>query len=436
MSGGQLAAFVALQSDPLGLLGDIFYSKPEELAALRIDPNYLMTLKRMAETYLGDTAFSQLQHNVVRDILEHRLPLSAVELIERFVARVQGERRKWRLRAAIAAGPSGADDFTMDQFIAHAAAELKKVQQPPSAPKSGMSMTRRGDRNWTLAIHGKGAAITALFRTLRAAAAQVEGEDPKHAEPQDFGGVHGSAAGTQGTQGAAGTQDTAGIQGTQGTAGEPLEPSEPNVPNEPRGSRATFPSPEPLEPAEAILKALSHGYGQHGHDQHGQPLGRILQVFTPIVQVPLDAATKILDGTQDETLFACSDGVRRTATELASSIISNEWGFALFHPVQGPVDLVFASRTANRKQRLLAMSEHATCAWDGCQRPVEECEMHHIQAWKHGGPTNMANLVPLCSFHNAWNDDDPLAPSRHGRIERRNGVVGRVFRKGKRFSPG
>ena len=31
--------------------------------------------------------------------------------------------------------------------------------------------------------------------------------------------------------------------------------------------------------------------------------------------------------------------------------------------------------------------------------------MHHIEAWSQGGETNIANLIPLCKYHNRVNDD-------------------------------
>ena len=39
------------------------------------------------------------------------------------------------------------------------------------------------------------------------------------------------------------------------------------------------------------------------------------------------------------------------------------------------------------------------CRFPGCDRPHTWCEGHHLQPWQHGGPTNMANLVMLCSRH-------------------------------------
>ena len=42
--------------------------------------------------------------------------------------------------------------------------------------------------------------------------------------------------------------------------------------------------------------------------------------------------------------------------------------------------------------------------------------------WARGGPTNLANLAPLCRYHNRVNDDVP-GRSRRGRIVRRQGRI-------------
>jgi hypothetical protein len=39
------------------------------------------------------------------------------------------------------------------------------------------------------------------------------------------------------------------------------------------------------------------------------------------------------------------------------------------------------------------------CRFPGCDRPTAWCEGHHIQPWQAGGPTQLGNLVLLCSRH-------------------------------------
>ncbi|HET6832256.1 MAG TPA: DUF222 domain-containing protein [Acidimicrobiales bacterium] len=39
------------------------------------------------------------------------------------------------------------------------------------------------------------------------------------------------------------------------------------------------------------------------------------------------------------------------------------------------------------------------CRFPGCDRPPAWCEGHHVRPWQHGGPTQLSNLVLLCSRH-------------------------------------
>ncbi|MGH9003011.1 MAG: DUF222 domain-containing protein [Acidimicrobiia bacterium] len=39
------------------------------------------------------------------------------------------------------------------------------------------------------------------------------------------------------------------------------------------------------------------------------------------------------------------------------------------------------------------------CRFPGCDRPAHWCEGHHVRFWDHGGPTQLANLVLVCSRH-------------------------------------
>jgi hypothetical protein len=39
------------------------------------------------------------------------------------------------------------------------------------------------------------------------------------------------------------------------------------------------------------------------------------------------------------------------------------------------------------------------CRYPGCNRPGSWCQAHHIKHWRHGGETNLDNLVLLCGRH-------------------------------------
>lgn len=63
------------------------------------------------------------------------------------------------------------------------------------------------------------------------------------------------------------------------------------------------------------------------------------------------------------------------------------------------LDMGRASRLASPQQRKALEAMHPTCAVPRCAVPVARCEPHHIDYWINGGPTDLANLVPLCAEH-------------------------------------
>ncbi len=62
---------------------------------------------------------------------------------------------------------------------------------------------------------------------------------------------------------------------------------------------------------------------------------------------------------------------------------------------------------------------HPTCAITGCTRPFAWCELHHLIAWAKGGPTDLANAIPLCGYHHRRaHDPDYHLTHHHGREHR------------------
>ena len=72
----------------------------------------------------------------------------------------------------------------------------------------------------------------------------------------------------------------------------------------------------------------------------------------------------------------------------------------MLHGVDGqPLDLGDRVRLASRNQRLALEAKYPTCEIPGCDVPFAWCELHHLVPWEDGGPTDMDNLRPRCSFH-------------------------------------
>jgi hypothetical protein len=65
----------------------------------------------------------------------------------------------------------------------------------------------------------------------------------------------------------------------------------------------------------------------------------------------------------------------------------------------GVLDLGRACRLASRAQRRALRALYATCAVPGCAVKYDNCRLHHVVRWEDGGPTDLANLLPLCERH-------------------------------------
>ena len=82
-------------------------------------------------------------------------------------------------------------------------------------------------------------------------------------------------------------------------------------------------------------------------------------------------------------------------TDVATVIVRN--GIVLHAP--GELNLGRTTRLANRAQRRALRGLYTTCAIPGCHTSYDRCKLHHITWWRHGGRTDLDNLVPLCTHH-------------------------------------
>ncbi len=96
----------------------------------------------------------------------------------------------------------------------------------------------------------------------------------------------------------------------------------------------------------------------------------------------------------------------------------------------GELDLGRSTRLANRAQRRALRAVYATCAVPGCTVAFNHTKPHHVHWWRHGGPTDLGNLLPLCSkHHHAAHEGGwllTLGPNRELSIELPNGQIMRT----------
>ena len=64
-----------------------------------------------------------------------------------------------------------------------------------------------------------------------------------------------------------------------------------------------------------------------------------------------------------------------------------------------PIDVGRSKRLATVHQRRALEAIHPTCAIPDCEVIFDHCNVHHIEYWENGGPTDLNNMIPLCSRH-------------------------------------
>jgi hypothetical protein len=72
----------------------------------------------------------------------------------------------------------------------------------------------------------------------------------------------------------------------------------------------------------------------------------------------------------------------------------------LWHRDGVPLKLGRRFRLANRHQRRVLRFRDGGCAVPGC-RQTRHVHVHHVEYWEHGGLTDLANEVLLCSYHHS-----------------------------------
>ena len=161
----------------------------------------------------------------------------------------------------------------------------------------------------------------------------------------------------------------------------------------------------------------------------GNGTGLIKPEYRTVIAIGLDDFAKVSCGRGEEVIVALSDGTTMTGAEFINAAMEGSLGYklyvGLFHPTAGPVNL-YEARFASEKLRTLAMAENLVCPWPDCNVPADRCQVHHIDAHKHGGHTKPSNLTMLCKYHNGVNDDDGLAtPGRQRRKRPKRGKPSR-----------
>jgi hypothetical protein len=137
--------------------------------------------------------------------------------------------------------------------------------------------------------------------------------------------------------------------------------------------------------ADAIVELAQHAMDQATPRQ--RPHMNVTVTLGTLYRIPGSAAAEMEHGLpisgQSVNRIACDCSITRHIFDSGSVLI----------------ELGREKRVISPKMRKALEVRDKHCRWPGCTRPGTWCEGHHIIPWMHGGPTDLSNVLLLCTRH-------------------------------------
>ena len=125
-----------------------------------------------------------------------------------------------------------------------------------------------------------------------------------------------------------------------------------------------------------------------------------------------------LEAMGGDTRFATSTGIELTPLDFLRLGGAQHDFFCAVDDKGFPLELGRTKRTASLWQKLALAASELVCTHPECHRPWQDCDVHHLQAWSHGGATDLKNLTLLCRRHHVDNNDYRDGRNGMGHAER------------------
>lgn len=363
-------------------------------------------LLTLAETYFGTTAFRRQQRESIAASRANGHSLTALLTIERHAAKLKKKRDAWALRRELCGMKGKVSDIDK-----RGRARVKELKGPVKR-QPGVKIYRRADGPWTMSITGPSADIADMHAAID--------KDAPLASVQNI--FHGEAAARPSvTTNVVLRLDELDRIVDFGSGPKPAAGSKSATDHKPGSS--TSPQPDPSSSTRAGSSAGTNSKPS-ADSASGSPAGSSSDVSADSGPGADQGADSTHGSDSDgDVVVQLTNGATMTGAELVRRAFTEHGYVTLIHPVEGPVNLYRTSRFASAKQRLMAAAENPVCPWPECRYPADECQVHHLNAWKNGGETNSRNLTIACPYHNGVNDDDPNAPPLRGHLARVNGTI-------------
>jgi hypothetical protein len=106
----------------------------------------------------------------------------------------------------------------------------------------------------------------------------------------------------------------------------------------------------------------------------------------------IDART-LTNGPHDQTMAQTWAGDDHDPAAVQRLACDAEWWGVVINQAGAVTNLGRTRRRASREQRLALRALYPSCPIDGS--PFDQCEIHHLVPYEHGGPTDLDNLIPI-----------------------------------------
>ncbi len=121
------------------------------------------------------------------------------------------------------------------------------------------------------------------------------------------------------------------------------------------------------------------------------------------MHVLIDVAT-LQSGLHANSICELSDGTPLPVSVVRQMACEAEIIPILLGSNSQALDIGRGARLATEPQRQALRAMHRTCIHPDCHVPFDECRIHHITPWEHGGATDLSNLAPLCESRKHHHD--------------------------------
>ena len=162
----------------------------------------------------------------------------------------------------------------------------------------------------------------------------------------------------------------------------------------------------PAQRMADVISALLTG-DPHQGDKHSAATQNGAK---PSTQLVITATLGVLDGTDPDGLGEII-GAGAVPRRYLQTLSDDTLVAGMLYDRKGRILWLGRNqRLGNAAQRLAVAVRDGGCF--ECGAPMHQCELHHIQPWRKGGPTDIDNLVAVCPTHHKWLETQNLQVRR------------------------